>query len=109
MALSKPKIGQTKLLVVAIDLGTTYSGYAFSFRDKPLKVSTNRAWIAGSDRLMSLKTPTCVLLNPDKKFDSFGYEAENKFSELAEEDEHHGWYFFRRFKMLLYDTEVFGF
>ncbi|XP_060596211.1 heat shock 70 kDa protein 12B-like [Ruditapes philippinarum] len=67
------------LLVVALDFGTTYSGYAFSFRDNPLNVQTNKGWIAGSDQLISLKTPTCVLLNPFEQFDSFGYEAENKF------------------------------
>ncbi|XP_060578574.1 heat shock 70 kDa protein 12B-like [Ruditapes philippinarum] len=93
------------LLVVAFDFGTTYSGYAFSLRDKPLNVQTNQGWIAGSDQLISLKTPTCVLLDPNGQFDSFGYEAENHFATLAEDNEHIGWRLFRRFKMILHKNE----
>ncbi|XP_053409017.1 heat shock 70 kDa protein 12B-like [Mercenaria mercenaria] len=94
------------LLAVAFDFGTTYSGYAFSFRDNPLKIQTNQGWIAGSDQLISLKTPTCVLLNSKKEFDSFGFEAENKFASLAEDGQHHSWLLFRRFKMLLHSNET---
>lgn len=94
------------LLVAAFDFGTTYSGYAFSFRNDPLKVQTNTAWVAGSERLMSLKTSTCLLLNPQGQFDSFGFEAENKYASKAEDEEHHGWRLFRRFKMLLYENKV---
>lgn len=39
------------LLVAAIDFGTTYSGYAFSFRhdyqSEPTKISTNLSWQCG--------------------------------------------------------------
>lgn len=93
------------LLVAAFDFGTTYSGYAFSFRDEPMKIQTNQGWNAGSEKLISLKTPTCVLLNQHKQFDSFGFEAENRYSDLAEDDKHHGWMLFRRFKMLLHNNE----
>jgi hypothetical protein len=94
------------ILVAAFDFGTTYSGYAFSFRDDPMKIQTNQGWNAGSEKLISLKTPTCVLLNQHKQFDSFGFEAENKYSDLAEDNKHHGWMLFRRFKMLLHNNEV---
>ncbi|XP_062610493.1 heat shock 70 kDa protein 12B-like [Saccostrea cucullata] len=99
-----------KALVAAIDFGTTYSGIAFSYRhdyeNDPLKVSSNK-WTAGYSYrgLESLKTPTCILFNKDKVFDSFGYEAEDKYSELAEEEEHEEWYYFKRFKMSLFNTE----
>ncbi|XP_053399962.1 heat shock 70 kDa protein 12A-like [Mercenaria mercenaria] len=93
------------LLVAAFDFGTTYSGYAFSFRDDPLKVQTNQGWNAGSEKLISLKTPTCVLLNDKGEFHAFGFEAENKYASLAEDDEHHGWMLFRRFKMLLHNNQ----
>ncbi|XP_045170338.2 heat shock 70 kDa protein 12B-like [Mercenaria mercenaria] len=93
------------LLVAAFDFGTTYSGYAFSFRNDPLKVQTNHGWNAGSEKLISLKTPTCVLLSPDRKFHSFGFKAENKYTSLAEDDEHKGWLLFRRFKMILHNNE----
>ncbi|XP_052819942.1 heat shock 70 kDa protein 12A-like [Mya arenaria] len=95
------------LLVAAFDFGTTYSGYAFSFRDDPKKIQTNQNWYAGggSSKLVSLKTPTSVLLKPKGQFDSFGFEAEDKYADLAEDDEHHGWRLFRRFKMVLHSNE----
>ncbi|XP_062615747.1 heat shock 70 kDa protein 12A-like isoform X1 [Saccostrea cucullata] len=96
----------SNLLVAAIDFGTTFSGYAFSFlhdyRRDPLKISAN-TWTAGSGNLVSLKTSTCVLFDPNGKFHSFGFEAEDKYSNLALDDDHHDWYYFRRFKMLLYE------
>jgi len=94
-----------RLLVVAFDFGTTYSGYAFSFTNDPLKVQSAN-WVAGSRQLLSLKTPTSVLLDPNNEFHSFGYEAENTFTDLAEEDNHHHWKFFSQFKMLLHCNEV---
>ena len=102
----QPETGTTKPVVVAIDLGTTYSGYAFSFRDNPLRISSNKAWSAGSGDLISHKSPTCVLLKPDKQFDSFGYVAESNYAELTDANKHTDWYFFRRFKMMLYNTSV---
>lgn len=96
----------SEILVAAFDIGTTYSGYAFSFRDDPLNVFTNQNWVAGSEKLVSLKTPTCLLLTPEETIHSFGFEAENKYANLAEDEEHHGWRFFRRFKMILHDNKV---
>ena len=99
-----------RLLVAAIDFGTTYSGYAFSFKHEfdadPLKVSTN-IWNAGSRGLGSLKTPTCVLCDKNQKFCAFGYEAEDMYSELSLDDDHHEWYYFQRFKMNLYAHKVY--
>lgn len=95
--------------MAAIDFGTTYSGWAFSFRHEfeldPIKVSAKN-WTGG--QLVSSKGPTCVLIKPDgKTFHSFGYEAESKYAELAEEQEQHrGWYFFKRFKMMLFGKIV---
>ncbi|XP_069131206.1 heat shock 70 kDa protein 12B-like [Argopecten irradians] len=95
------------LLVAAIDFGTTYSGYAFSslndYKRDPLKVSAN-SWTAGSAGLMSLKASTCVLFKPNGTFHSFGYEAEDKYSDLALDEEQDGWRYFRRFKMKLYEN-----
>ncbi|KAK3577017.1 hypothetical protein CHS0354_003080 [Potamilus streckersoni] len=94
-----------RLLVAAMDFGTTYSGYGFSFTTEPMKVQTNQAWVAGSRQLISLKTPTCILLNAQKEFHSFGYQAENKYADLAMDGEHTNWYFFKHFKILLHNTE----
>lgn len=97
-----------KLLIAAIDFGTTFSGYAFSFKHDykmdPLKISTNQNWVAGSRGLVSLKAPTCVLLSPQKEFIAFGYEAEDLYSELALDENHYDHYFFKRFKMVLHES-----
>lgn len=97
------------LIVAAIDIGTTFSGYAFSFVHQymkdPLKISIN-SWTAGSGAVVSLKTSTCVLFDPKGEFHSFGYDAEDNYSELALDDNHHDWYYFRRFKMTLYKRMV---
>ncbi|KAL3879863.1 hypothetical protein ACJMK2_032141 [Sinanodonta woodiana] len=94
------------MLVAAIDFGTTYSGWAFSFKHEydtdPTKIGA-RQWYGG--QLVSMKAPTTVLIKPDAKtFDSFGYEAETRYIELASDDnnEHKRWYYFRRFKMMLH-------
>ncbi|XP_064603115.1 heat shock 70 kDa protein 12B-like [Liolophura sinensis] len=105
MAQSKP------LLVVAIDIGTTYSGYAFSFQHEfladKLKITTNKVWLDGDNHLQtSYKTPTSVLFDPDGHFHSFGYEAETKYSQLAKNKEEKNWLLFRRFKMSLYKSEI---
>ncbi|XP_060065878.1 heat shock 70 kDa protein 12A-like [Ylistrum balloti] len=96
------------ILAAALDFGTTYSGYAFSTRleymKNPLNINT-LVWKAGSGNLASLKTSSCVLFKPDGHFDTFGFEAEDKYAELIEEGKHHDWFFFRRFKMSLYEQE----
>ncbi|XP_052812692.1 heat shock 70 kDa protein 12A-like isoform X2 [Mya arenaria] len=86
------------MVVAAIDFGSTYSGYAFQFRgsDKICSVSS----FHGST--VTYKTPTVILFDKDKNFNSFGYQAENKYAELAEEDNHYGWRNFGCFKMELY-------
>ncbi|XP_021349338.1 heat shock 70 kDa protein 12A-like isoform X2 [Mizuhopecten yessoensis] len=96
------------ILVAALDFGTTYSGYAFSSRleytKNPLNINT-LVWQAGSGNLASLKTSTCVLFKPDESFDTFGFEAEDKYAKLINDDKHHDWFFFRRFKMSLYEQK----
>jgi hypothetical protein len=96
------------ILVAAIDFGTTYSGWAFSFKHEfdsdPIKVSAKQ-WTGG--QLVSSKGPTCVLIKPDgKTLHSFAFDAETKYAELAEEGEHKDWYFFKRFKMMLFGKIV---
>ncbi|CAG2216049.1 Heat shock 70 kDa protein 12B [Mytilus edulis] len=96
------------LLVAAIDFGTTFSGYAFQtradFKEDPLRIH-GFSWTTGSNAGLSLKTPTCVLFDPAQNFYSFGIEAEDKYTELAQEEDHANWYYFRRFKMNLYKSQ----
>jgi hypothetical protein len=53
-----------------------------------LKIHANQAWNAGGRQLLSLKTPTCLLLDGRKQIVSFGYEAENDYAELALDEKH---------------------
>lgn len=97
------------LFVVAIDFGTTYSGYAYctkdDFKENPPKVHANTNWAAGGQGLLSQKTPTCLLLSPDQELLSFGYEAEDEYLSLAATNDHKNHYFFKRFKMKLHGIE----
>lgn len=89
----------SKLLVAAIDFGTTYSGYAYSWKHEWTEIKTNK-WAGGSG--LSYKTPSVLLLNEDKSFNSFGYDAEKKYSSLVENGTTCKKYFyFHRFKMIL--------
>ncbi|XP_052793961.1 heat shock 70 kDa protein 12A-like [Mya arenaria] len=104
---------QDKLIVAAIDFGTTFSGFVVSFLDEYQQDKTGRFishdWSSG-EGVRTTKTPTAVLLRPDTTLDSFGYEAEDRFlAENIEDDENNEksvdretWYFFRHFKMKLY-------
>ncbi|XP_045204912.2 heat shock 70 kDa protein 12A-like [Mercenaria mercenaria] len=98
-----------RLLVAAIDFGTTYSGYAFQMRNHfesdPLQKIIANNWSSSSAQI-SHKTPSCILFDKDQQFHSFGYDAEQKYNDLAADGEHWSWYFFKRFKMLLYKDEA---
>ncbi|XP_060574862.1 heat shock 70 kDa protein 12B-like isoform X2 [Ruditapes philippinarum] len=92
------------LLVGAIDFGTTYSGWAFSFlhdfQADPTK-ATVKQWFS-SGTLVTEKAPTCLLIKSDgKTLEAFGYDAENQYRELADNEMHEKYYYFRRFKMAL--------
>ena len=94
------------ILVAAIDFGTTFSGYAFSFKHKPNIMHMNKNWgaVIGCD---SYKAPTCVMTNPDGSFCSFGYEAESEHNQLESEKDEiggpNGYNLYRNFKMLLHN------
>ena len=65
------------ILMVAIDFGTTFSGYAFAFTHSPDKMHMNKNW-GDEVGYTSYKNATSVLIGPGGEFDSFGFEAENK-------------------------------
>ncbi|XP_045157694.2 heat shock 70 kDa protein 12A-like [Mercenaria mercenaria] len=103
---TQPAQASPKVLVGAIDFGTTYSGWAFSFlqefKSDPTKASV-KVWHSGTGTLATEKAPTCILIEPDGKTAvAFGYDAENKYRELIDTDENKSYYFFRRFKMTLH-------
>lgn len=96
-------------VVVAIDFGTSFSGFAFSFnhRDGSEDIFMNRAW-GSAQGYSTFKTPTCLLLSPLKEFDKFGFEAAEKYAELEDANEK-SFYCFDRFKMKLHGSEVSDF
>ena len=88
------------VLVVAIDFGTSGSGYAFSFRheykNNPLNISTY-TWTGSA-----YKTPSSILFHPDLTFNSFGEDAEERYKDLCDTGMHQEWYFLHGFKMQLF-------
>lgn len=65
------------IMVTALDFGTTYSGYAFSFKTTPNDIQMNKNW-GEQVGFQSYKTPTCVLTDRRGEFVAFGYEAEDR-------------------------------
>lgn len=67
--------GQDFQVVVAIDIGSAFSGYAYKFRtenqkDYP-KTIICPIWESNSNTACG-KTASSLLLNPDETFNSFG-------------------------------------
>ena len=91
-----------ELMVCAIDIGTTYSDYAYSMRSDPMKIYCPY-WTLGTSTLASHKIPTTVLLDKNKKFVAFGYEVEKLYSEFVQEKEADDHFFLRMFKMVLHE------
>ncbi|VDH91509.1 Hypothetical predicted protein [Mytilus galloprovincialis] len=89
--------------IIALDFGTTYSGYAYLSKSKftrnPLKIHVNQAWKSGYRQFLTLKTPTCVLLDIKKEFKCFGYDAENEYGDKCMDDIYNDYYFFRGFNI----------
>lgn len=115
------KGGGSTFVVAAIDFGTTYSGYAYSFKTSPKDICLHK-WDKedGGAGLKSLKTPTTLLLrgvgvgggqvkgqmamNPndnDYEFVAFGEDAEKIYLESWEEEKDN-LILIRRFKMELH-------
>ncbi|XP_076080277.1 uncharacterized protein LOC143051163 [Mytilus galloprovincialis] len=88
------------ILVVGVNIGKLYSGYTFStksdFDDNPNHVKTCR-WKSEYLKKLSEETPTSILLNAEKGFESFGYEAEVQYMSLTEETKESDVYFFQHF------------
>ena len=92
-------------VVVAIDFGTTYSGYAFSFTRDPDAIHMMRKWEGGDAGLINQKTPTTLLMDPSGKFHSFGFTARDFFHDL-DPQESKKWMYFEKFKMTLHYNAV---
>ncbi|EPY82157.1 HSPA12B-like protein [Camelus ferus] len=94
---------QTFLVVVAVDFGTTSSGYAYSFAKEPECIHVMRRWEGGDPGVSNQKTPTTILLTPERKFHSFGYAARDFYHDL-DPSEAKQWLYLEKFKMKLHTT-----
>ncbi|XP_029450066.1 heat shock 70 kDa protein 12B isoform X1 [Rhinatrema bivittatum] len=90
-------------VVVAIDFGTTSSGYAFSFSKDPEAIHMMRKWEGGDPGIANQKTPTSLLLTPEGRFHSFGYTARDCYHDLDPEEARE-WLYFEKFKMKIHST-----
>ncbi|XP_068183545.1 heat shock 70 kDa protein 12A isoform X3 [Antennarius striatus] len=95
--------GPSFVVVVAIDFGTTSSGYAYAFAKEPECIHTMRRWEGGDPGVSNQKTPTTILLTPDRKFHSFGYAARDFYHDLDPSESKH-WLYLEKFKMKLHTT-----
>ncbi|KAJ8298500.1 hypothetical protein KUTeg_025031 [Tegillarca granosa] len=91
--------------VAALRFGSTKSGYAFSSHEEflkgwPLQINAD-LWNTGT-LFRCIKMPTSLLLNPDESLNSFGYDAENNFTDLVEEGDHREYFYFEKFTNNLY-------
>ncbi|XP_053398514.1 heat shock 70 kDa protein 12A-like [Mercenaria mercenaria] len=85
-------------IVAAIDIGTSFSGYAYAFEnDRENIFTSSQTFGQHNDRV-----PTVVLLDSSVKVDSFGHEAEQKYSELLRNKKDGEFRLFSRFKMECY-------
>uniref|UniRef100_A0AAU0MVK8 Heat shock protein family A member 12 variant X7 n=1 Tax=Urechis unicinctus TaxID=6432 RepID=A0AAU0MVK8_UREUN len=102
------KQNKEHVLVAAIDFGTTYSGYAFSFTVNKDDIRMFSKWGNVLGVPMSFKTPTVVLTkNAGNEFVDFGYGALHAYSNL-EEDELEDYSIYEKFKMYLHKTKNLG-
>lgn len=92
-------------VVVAVDFGTTFSGYAYSFTNDPDSINVMRKWEGGDPGVTNMKTPTILLMSPDGRFHSFGFTARDFYHDL-DHNEAKKWLYFDKFKMTLHSSQV---
>ncbi|XP_049771131.1 heat shock 70 kDa protein 12A-like [Schistocerca cancellata] len=92
-------------VIIAVDLGTAYSGYAFSFRSDPTRrIHIMRRPQGGDAGISNHKIPTTLLLTPKEEFHSFGFMARDFFHDL-DAQEAKRWLYFDKFKMVLHNNQ----
>lgn len=97
-------------IVAAIDIGTPFSTYAYSttegFKKDPLDVHQKRTWYSDSRRKGITKTATCLLLDKNQRFVSFGNDAQQQFADFKRLRKSNEYLFFRNFNLQLYESKV---
>ena len=105
---ANPFIGECPsnyVMTVAIDFGTTFSGYAFSFASNKKDIIMFTNWGSCVGLPVSFKAPTCLMTNKHDRFVAFGYEAQHKYSSMTSEEAEE-YYFYDKFKMYLHEQVI---
>uniref|UniRef100_A0A4W6BRX3 Heat shock protein family A (Hsp70) member 12A.2 n=1 Tax=Lates calcarifer TaxID=8187 RepID=A0A4W6BRX3_LATCA len=89
--------------IIAIDFGTTYSGYSFSLTPRGKDIDPYLKCWGKEIGKETPKTPTCILFDEHGEFMKFGYEAQMAYVEMRGENARKHLYF-ECFKMSLYGT-----
>ena len=89
---------------VAIDFGTSNCAVAYSTESNRNEIVVINEWRDGT--ITHGKIPTSILFDGKQKFVAFGNEAFEKYQELVMEKEQEEYYYFEKFKMVLYDEKV---
>lgn len=98
---------RNRSVTVAIDFGTTFSGFGFAEANVlgEAGIQVFRGWGRGQG-FSFYKTPTCVLLNPDRSFSKFGHAAVETYTKHLAKGSNKDFIYFERFKLVLYNTKV---
>jgi len=64
-----------------------------------------RKWEGGDPGAVDMKTPTTLLLTPDREFHSFGFTARDFYHDLSPAEASR-WLYFEKFKMALHYNTV---
>ena len=91
-----------KQVVVAIDFGTSRSGYAYALTQNP-KITGRTEWDGQS--IPYSKTLTHLLYNPDGSVEAWGWQAKRKLAGTQNIFEGDSYLFFQNFKMKLRGEE----
>ncbi|XP_007542604.1 heat shock 70 kDa protein 12A-like [Poecilia formosa] len=91
--------------IIAIDFGTSYSGYVFNITPSHEEPDPQLKMWGKEVGLQTPKTPTCILFDESEEFVAFGYEAIESYNNIGGEDAKRH-YFFQNFKMALYGKEL---
>ena len=94
---------QRTSVCAAIDFGTTYCRLAYSYLHEKNKIYAISQWPDGN---ISTKVPTAVLFDKDQYLVAFGEEAVDSYCEIMDNEEADDYYYFYRFKMILYKEKV---
>jgi Hsp70 protein len=100
-------MNNTFSIAIAIDFGTTFSGYAYclSAHTSAGDIYKNTEWTKQVGQKNSyIKTPT-HLLYKDEKLEAWGYHAKRRLGELSETEDAADYCFFENFKPKLFERD----